>query len=175
MFTLSCDLGINGGFAFIDKAGSIIDLLAMPRFSKKDGPIDHYAIEAFFSKCKAVSRDDKVNVYIEKVWGQVGSGTKQLYNFGKNNGYIIALLNTHFGADINEVLPRTWQKWLFDKCSIKEQKKNGKRDTKKMTLDAILSLYPSVDFRENSRCRKAHDGIVDAVGIAVYGKELREN
>lgn len=135
-----------------------------------DGKIDHYIVEEFFQRISSLN--EPVRVVYEKVWGQVGSGTKQVYQFGRNNGNLEALVWVYFGRDIKEVVPRTWQKWLFDTYKIEEQKNTkGKRDTKKMALDAISYLYPSQDLRATKRSKVAHSGIVDAVGIAVYGQE----
>lgn len=171
MFTLGVDLGKNGGFCLLNPKGEIEMMMAMPR--NKDDGIDHYEIEAFFDRVKSVVNGPIVLSY-EKVGGRGGNSASSMYSFGRNNGYVQALMHSAFHRNILEVLPRTWQKWLFNDQKIKEYKNaKNKRDTKRMAIEAIQRLFPSEDFRRNTRCKNAHDGIVDSVGIAYYTqKEL---
>jgi len=46
----------------------------------------------------------------------------------------------------------------------------GPRDTKAMALLAAKRLFPSVDLTATERSKKPHDGIVDALLLAEYGR-----
>ena len=132
----------------------------------KDGEIDHEVIMEFFKKAKMYGP----KVIIEKVNAIFGNSAKSMNTFGMRNGYIIALCHVYFGREIQQVTPRKWQKWLTEYTGIDEAFfSDGKRDTKLTTIRSLLKLYPSEDFRKNNRCRILHDGICDAVGIALYG------
>lgn len=43
------------------------------------------------------------------------------------------------------------------------------KDTKGAAATRAAQLFPGVDFRASARCRKPHDGMVDAALIAAYG------
>lgn len=171
MYTLGIDLGKNGGMTLLCPKGQILLTKAMPKHPV-DGGIDHYEVEGFLATVKGFVKDEQLKIIMEKVWGQAGSGTKQVYMFGENNGYVKGLINVWFGRDIQEVTPRTWQKWLFAKASVEEMEDaKGKRDTKGMAKEAISRLHPNSDLRATPRSKVPHDGIVDSVGIAMYGRE----
>jgi hypothetical protein len=64
------------------------------------------------------------------------------------------------------VNPKTWQKGLISGHGGKPKEK---------VLKAIQKLFPDQDLRKSPRCKKPHDGIVDAMGICLYVKEESEN
>jgi hypothetical protein len=170
-FILGVDLGKNGGFCFMEADGGIVHKTHMP--IHVDGEIDHYEIERMFTNYSTYIKDKKeVKVIIEKVHAIFGNSAKSMNTFGERNGYVKALLHIYFGREIEEVTPRKWQKWLNEFTQTQEEKlPNGKKDTKGNAIKAVTSLYPREDFRKNTRCKRPHDGIVDAVGIARYGAE----
>ena len=51
----------------------------------------------------------------------------------------------------------------------KECQRKGSLKTKEMSLVSAQRLYPGADLRASTRCKKPHDGIVDALLIATYG------
>lgn len=165
-YYLGVDLGAKGGFALLDETGEILEMMAMP-VHPVDGGIDHYEVEAFLAKCKGYKRETIVAT--EKLHAIFGSSAKSNYAFASNNGYVDGLLHVWFGRDIKRIIARRWQQWLFKQENIDEKKRSdGKRDTKGMALEAITNRYPREDFRRNKRCKVSHDGLIDAVGIALY-------
>lgn len=167
MMTLGIDLGKQGGFCLLDDNNNVLMLMAMP--IHVDGNIDHYEIESFFARARSYTGGKPLLIIIEKVHAILGNSAKSMNSFGENNGYIKGLLHVWFGRNIVEVTPRKWQKWLNDHAEVEEKYKDGKRDTKHNTLSAVSKLYPKEDLRKNQRCKVAHNGITDAIGIALYG------
>jgi hypothetical protein len=54
---------------------------------------------------------------------------------------------------------------------VQEAKKsNGKRDTKAMALIACKRIFPDIDLTLTSRANKPHDGYIDAILMAEWGK-----
>lgn len=81
-------------------------------------------------------------------------------NFGRLIGFLEAFEVPH-----SLVPPQTWQKimWLGT---------DSKLDAKPRSLQAAKRLFPSTELRASERCRIAHDGIVDALLIAEYGRRV---
>lgn len=155
----------------MDNKARILELAAMP-IHKVDEDFDHYEIEGILASIKGITKDGDILIVTENIWGQPGSGTKQVFGFGDGYGYIRGLLHTWFHRDLRKVVPRVWQKWLFDLTSTPEMVNgNGKRDTKAMARSAICKLYPASDFRGSAKSINPHEGIIDAVGIARYALE----
>jgi hypothetical protein len=169
-YFLGIDLGAKGGFCLMSEDREILLKRAMPEHPI-DGGIDHYEVEGFLAQCKGylTHSSDKMVVATEKLHSIYGASAKSNYTFGSNNGYVDGLLHIWFGRDTKRIIARRWQKQLFEDNDIEEMKrKDGKRDTKTMSILAITGLYPNEDFRRNSRCKISHDGIIDAVGISLY-------
>jgi hypothetical protein len=97
-----------------------------------------------------------------------------------------------FNIPITLVQPQTWQKVMWQGVpkhrkppkkltkkelekkaagkKVRKPKKTGSIDTKKMSRIAVMRLFPGEDLRKNDRCDVPHDGIVDALLIAEYGR-----
>lgn len=90
---------------------------------------------------------------------------------GRQYGQIEAISKTilePLGTKITPILPVNWQKEMFK--HIKEIKKStGRRDTKKMALEAYKKHFPKLEYAFTKR-QKVHDGLVDACLIAKYLK-----
>lgn len=127
-------------------------------------------------------RGDPVHVFIEDVHAIYGSAAGATFDFGFTCGAIQSAVAS-LGLTYTLVQPKQWQKEIYQgipeirKPSIiikkgvrKGQTKRGPRDTKKMSLLAAKRLFPKVDLRRSERCKKDHDGIVDAILIAEYGR-----
>lgn len=171
MYTLGIDLGKNGGFCLLNDKRVIQHKMSMPTHPV-DGNIDHFEVESFLARCKGTVKENDIVLAMEKVGGRSGNAASAMYSFGKNNGYIEALVHHWFQRDIKEITPRSWQKWLFEIGNIEEvQNAKGKRDTKRMAKEAISKFYPNEDFRATKRSKLPHDGIIDSVGIALYAME----
>jgi hypothetical protein len=76
-----------------------------------------------------------------------------------------ALLVVNQCSYIN-VTARKWQKEFWTKP---KELKGQKWNTKEQALNSANEIWPNTDWRQNDRCRVAHDGIVDAALIGMYG------
>ncbi len=64
------------------------------------------------------------------------------------------------------IQPKAWQKKLWE--GVRPIVKNGKIDTKAMSLSAASKLFPKETFLRTVRCKKPDDNFVDAALIAYY-------
>lgn len=63
------------------------------------------------------------------------------------------------------ITPQKWQKMFWKRPKMP---KGVKFDTKAAALNVATRLWPEQNWLANSRCRKAHDGLVDSALIAEY-------
>ncbi len=119
---------------------------------------------------------------LEDVHAVFGSSAKGTFSFGFSKGMLLALLVAHRIPYVL-VAPKDWQNevWISADKVVNTQRqtdKNGKErtikkvDTKATSINAARRLFPSVDFRKNDskRTKKPHDGKVDALLMAEYGR-----
>ena len=113
-------------------------------------------------------------VFIEQAWARppvskkkgdqniasVRSSTTSMQNYGRILGLMEFQAYTH-----TVVSPMAWMKRLGLKS---ENDENGKR-TKAANIAMAKSLFPDQSWLPTERCRKPHDGMVDAALIAYYG------
>lgn len=170
MKILGIDPGKNGGFVILEQ----LAIQGCPEFCKSfkmpltaDEAINGRAIFEWLVGHKPYS-----SVYLEDVHSIFGVGAKSNFNFGKNVGLLQGVLQA---AEIPFILvqPKVWQ----SRCHSKGYGKTSK--AKKRSLDAARRLYPefvkTITPEKTSRMRKTpepHDGLVDALLIAYYGKTL---
>jgi crossover junction endodeoxyribonuclease RuvC len=157
---LGIDLGVNGGLVGI-KAGQIVYKSIMPKVEKE---IDMTAIKNIFEWL--ILEHGRVVACFEIVNAMPGQGVSAMFSFGKTAGRIEGLC---VGLEIpfHRVLPRTWQKELWEGVTI-VKKPDGKNDTKKTSYLAASRLFPKEDFRTSERAKNPHDGVVDACLIGLY-------
>jgi hypothetical protein len=103
--------------------------------------------------------------YIEKAAVFPKNGAVSMFNYGKGYGEtlgILMALNQRF-----ELIPPTvWPKEL----GITKESKKDKTPNIKLAYD----LFPDLDFRASSRCKNPHQGFIDAVLIAEYGRRTNQ-
>lgn len=111
------------------------------------------------------------HIYLEHVHAIFGSGAKNTFNFGLVFGQIIGMLGA-LKLKYNLVSPKTWQKevWLPELIPLKKDIMTAKEKSLK-TLKSLLPTYiiPQIGTRK----KYEHDGVIDAVLIALYG--LKQN
>ena len=93
---------------------------------------------------------------LEKVGAMPGQGVTGMFNFGKNYGHIIGLLEAN-GIPYELVTPKKWQKEF------------GVTD-KNSSIEVCKRLFPGVSLRRTERCRKDDDGLAEALLMAEYAR-----
>lgn len=81
------------------------------------------------------------------------------HKIGKNYGILIGILLGN-GVSIVEVTPKSWQSKMLGKVA--------KGETKKQAEILAKKLWPEQGFLASSRCRKPHDGMIDAALLTEY-------
>lgn len=120
------------------------------------------------------------HVVMEDVHAIYGSSAGATFEFGKINGFLVGLLVAH-KIPYTLVQPKEWQGKIWtnaDKVVHTKRitQKNGKDvmrkeiDTKATSFNAAQRLFPTLDFRKNSRCKNMDDNKVDSLLMAEYAR-----
>jgi len=172
MIYIGIDPGKDGGIAYI-KANGKVSATTVPKIGTE---VDLNAYTEILRKLKY--SDEDVRVVLEDVHSIFGMSAKSNFEFGKNNGHIEGIL-VALGMPYSKVAPKTWQKVMWEGIKIekintgkktKAGKIKYKTDTKATSLKAVKRLFPDVDLRKSERATKPHDGKVDSLLLAEYGK-----
>ena len=142
MIYIGVDPGKNGGIAFINEFGEIIQLLP---FSDDD----------LIQLIKNCSSD--MICTLEHVHAMPKQGVSSTFNFGMNYGFIQGVLKA-YGIPYELVTPQKWKKEFS--CT----------SDKNTSIEVCKRLFPSVNLKATERCKKDHDGIAEALLIAEYGR-----
>ena len=153
------DPGINGGICLLEKNGDIHTCVPMPiYYAGKVTEYDITAIDALISGSHYC--------YIEKAQAMPKMGVKAMFNYGKGYGILITILTT-WHIPYQEVRPMTWHKvMLADMPKDKDNRKGS-------SIKRAKQLKPDFNWLKNNRCRKPHDGMIEAYLITEYGRSLR--
>lgn len=92
------------------------------------------------------------------------------FSLGLQSGYVEMAL-VALSIPFVKVIPRSWQKVMFS--GVEEmQKADNSRDTKAMALVAAKRRFPSVKLTFGEKATKPHDGLVDALLMSEYAKNI---
>lgn len=153
-YVIGVDPGKDGGVAALDPAGKIYHLEPMPEDMRQ---FADFIDQPHWKK--------NVHVYVEKAQAFQGQGVSSMFkygdHFGQIQGILIALSIPH-----TLVPPQTWQKVCFLGTS-------PKLGPKSRAFEAARRLFPEQSFKVSHRNKCAHDGMVDAILIALFG--FRQN
>jgi crossover junction endodeoxyribonuclease RuvC len=161
-YFVGIDPGKSGGLVRINKDGAIVDKLVMPLVAGKE--VDFGLVYKFLSAISPPCGDEMV--LLEKVGAMPKQGVVSMFNFGQTLGGLKAVLQVkaeQIQMPWALVTPLTWQKSLHEGV-------DKTMEPKKRSLMAFQRLYPGVDLRKSERARIPHDGLVDALLIAEYGR-----
>lgn len=158
MRVVGIDSGVNGAIVLLVN-GSVEKIELMPVYEIKKNRKD-YIVNKMVDIMIEMNPD---RVFIEKVifmpnQSSVAIGLSGV-GFGIWKGIFGALKISYV-----EVAPNTWKKLLL---------KDVSGDNKKMKSIIVCSrLYPYVDLKRTSRCKKFDDNIAEAILIATYGLKM---
>jgi hypothetical protein len=171
MFVIGIDPGLRGGIALVKVSttgltwvGEVVTTVAMP---VHEDEIMVNALEAALIHCACDTRED-INtkfppIVIEKTLVLPGQAVKSAFSQGYNLGRVHGAIHSVGRAPI-QVAPITWTTWLH---------KHARRtkDSKKDTWEGLSALLPASELAKvprTPRSKVPHDGIVDAIGIALW-------
>lgn len=172
-YVLGADPGKNGGIVLLDINCDInnvkqSDLVLIPF---KDKSTDEFDILSLYNKL--LPYKDSIKFYLmEQIHAIFGSSAASTFTFGEMFGSLKSILTIlandgKANADVRFISPKVWQSQVWKTSHIVWDcsKAKRKKDTKATSLNAALDLYPNVSF-VMPRCKKPHDGLVDAALIA---------
>lgn len=149
---LGIDPGLKGGLVVISEEGKIVDFMPMP--VRKDGLIDHDKIYKFIVSIT------NLHVYLERAVA-FGMGRTSAFNYGRGFAAIEVAIELT-GNRINYVYPQVWTRLLH-------QGQDRSIPAKERSLKVARHLFNIKKFPV-SRRGEVHDGLVDALLIAEYGR-----
>ncbi len=150
MKIIAFDPGLNGGIAKLECVGSKIKKAIAIPMPVKDKELDLAEIVRFIQGAD--------HCFIEKIWGFPGGSSQSLCTTCMNYGRLLTLIWIE-RIPYAEIPPRTWQAKILSK---------GCLDTKKASIAVCQEKFPEVNLTPG-RKRKPHDGMADALCIALYG------
>jgi len=172
------DPGKNGGIAFYDTDSKEISLYEIPKVGNQ---VNMRQLTEIFDTAWDYEHSHFI---MEEVHAIFGSSAKSTFNFGWIFGLLEGIIVGNEHA-YSMVKPKDWQKVIFEGIPIirkpskkmrGKDKKTGKMktktvqgspDTKKMAILAVQRLFPHLDIAKK---KKPHDGLVDALLLAEYGR-----
>ncbi len=118
-----------------------------------------------------------MHIVIEDLHSVFGSSASSNFEFGKNNGLVIGMLQI-MAIPFTKVAPKKWQKQMWEGIRPVEIINKGKFnkdgsqkykvDTKATSLIAAKRIFPKETFLATQRSTVPHNGIVDSALLAEY-------
>lgn len=153
MIIVGIDPGKSGAIALLTTFSGVradVELLVMPEVQ---------AVAAKLQWVAAAAQD--AHVFVEKAQSFPSQGIASAFNYGTGYGELLGMLWA-LGLAHTLVPPRTWTKVMHAGTKSTEPKKRS--------LEAAQRLFPTIKLTATPRCKKPHDGLVDALLIAEYGR-----
>jgi len=150
MHILGIDPGKTGGLATLDgDTGQIVSIIPMPIVAKE------FDVDTLFQVFQALPEGSRV--VMEGVHAFPHQGVNSVWAFAEGVGIVKGLVRAS-QLPLEFVYPQTWQKMT---CGP-----TGK--DKAVTAAWAVRMFPKATLTL-PRCRKPHEGICDALGIAYWG------
>jgi hypothetical protein len=161
------DPGKNGAIVSLNVETMEVKFYKMPLIAKKE-----YDIQEFF---KIMNSFENSKVITEDVHAIANGGAKSTFEFGKGVMMVECAIVSG-NLPYVKVQPKIWQKVALQGVPIiykgKTESGKDKVDTKGMALIAATRLFPNTEFHFGGRASVPHNGIVDALLMAYYGKVM---
>jgi hypothetical protein len=152
---IGIDNGLDGGLCAISSFhGSVVDLCAMPCYSRKGKrEIDTRAAYRWITELHT-----RPVIAIEEPLKHARS-SQAMRSMAISFGKLLGMCEAH-ELEVIAVDVKEWQNVMLGKV--------GKSQTKARALAVASELKPDENWLAGGRCRVPHDGIVDAYLIAEY-------
>lgn len=157
MIYVGIDPGKSGGIAALNEKKEIIHLEPMPLIG---GEIDPHAI----AKALALLSVADMHVFIEHCQAMPKQGVSGVFKYGFGFGLLVGICASS-AYPMTLVKPQAWQKVMCAGADASAAPKDR-------AAQVVYRLFPKAELRASPRCRKDHDGLVDALLISAYGKHL---
>lgn len=141
MYFIGIDPGKDGAMAFINEKG--------------EGDIIPFSEAAYTALCYQLK--GKCKAVLEKAGARPGQGTRSMFSFGENYGFIRGILEAN-NIPYQIVHPLKWKK------------EYGITSDKQTSIRAAKHLFPEMDLRKSDRSTKDHDGMAEALLMAEYAR-----
>jgi hypothetical protein len=162
---IGIDCGKDGAIAFVNNEGAGYRC-NMPTLKLGKGrKIDVKRIATILLNAHKHSNEPDIFVVLEDPGGHAPSaaGLRSMTAcFATVETLLIYLEIPH-----EVVMSQTWQRAFWNRPKMP---KGQKFDTKAAALATATRLWPGVDLRASERAKNPHDGIVDALLLAEYGR-----
>lgn len=159
------DIGKNGAIAVL-YPDNTFKTFAMPLVN--NGDIDYSALNTIVMQLKPLN----AYVVFEKLGVIFGTTKSTAFSMGYQAGAIEMSCIAN-GIEYSKVRAVDWQKEMYKGIKEITKPNSTKRDTKAMALVAIKQLLPELKLTFGTRATKPHDGLVDAVLMALYARRLK--
>jgi hypothetical protein len=105
------------------------------------------------------------HVFLEKAQSLTGQGVRGIFTYAEEYGILQGILITT-QTPYTLIPPQKWQKTMF--VGTKAMNGLNKRDPKERALEAANRVFTKKKsfWLKNDRCKKPHDGMVDAALLA---------
>jgi len=164
---IGIDVGKSGGITIITQGADWLKVKSHVTPTLPSGDIDVVALYNILTMLDGVVQ----MVVIEKVHAIFGSAAGATFEFGRSAGIAEGVVNcTRYPFMM--VPPKIWQKQMWSGVDKVYKKGNKSIDTKATSLIAVRRLFPRATLTDTSKpkSQKIHDGIVDAILLAEYGR-----
>lgn len=164
MIFVGIDCGMDGGIAAVGSSGNVLRTAIMPTMKAGKGRVlDMETFQAILMH--PIDGAKEVTYIIEDPGGHAPSAAglrSMTYSFAVADCITFFLHQRRLIVRAQE-----WQGEFWKKPKVA---KGEKFNTKAAALLAAVRLFPNEDLRKSSLAKNAHDGIVDALLIAEYGR-----
>lgn len=156
--TIGIDPGFEGGIAVV-RAGKVKRALVMPTIGS--GKSRHYDLVQIREIFLRYATKYELTVAIEKQHVFPKNGAVSSFKLGYGYGQLIGVCMA-LQIPMIVVTPTTWMKTI-----LVGYPKRSKKD--KPSISFVQQRFPKTKLTKSDKAKKPHDGITDAICIALYG------
>lgn len=147
---LGIDPGKNGAMVLLTEDALVVDVLyGLEYIQASLHFLKEYQSQGLFA-------------FVEKAQAMPKNGAVSMFNYGQGFGEILGMLYA-LSIPFWLVPPRQWTKEMFAGTG-------GNLKPKQRAALAAQRLFPKLDLRPSERCKKPHEGAVDGLLIAEFGR-----
>ena len=165
---IGIDPGKDGGIAVLNNLGEPLMVSASPKIGTE---FDSHAMSHLVEQFYLNEGYKLIHVCLEDIHATHMGGNTSSFTMGEGKGLWRGILSA-LSAPFSLIQPKEWQKRIWINTLKQYQpSSSGKTqvvDTKKTSLLVCKHLFPKQNLLTSPRCKKEHDGIVDALLIAYY-------